>query len=408
MTRREWTSIGVVMLAALAVLILLRSPLGLVEDQITRLRYGVRGSGKADTNIVVIYIDQGALRSLHWPVRRNFYGLMLKALSDLHVRAVGIEAFFEDQNPEYPEYDDLLTRMCALSGNVVLTSYFDAVVPQGPAPGRDSLPAGMFDYPAVLEDVPSGSRPHMPFAPLRGSSAGIGHVNLGDNCRIDLFLGDGEARVPAFGLEVARVYYGAARSGVVCRGSTIQFRREAATTSIATTTAGSVTVNIPGKMGSFTAYPFMEVLRAYDALRTERSPALPVASLHGKIALIGLIAEGRSVFVPTPADPRLPAILLHASLIDNMLEDRFIVVTPFWITVLVSLFAGLLSAAAAVMLRSPWNRWALVCLPLLLITISMGLFLASAVIFPLGSAAGLFDGRANEDARLRRAEKRLR
>ena len=106
MTRREWTSIGVVMLAALAVLILLRSPLGLVEDQITRLRYGVRGSGKADTNIVVIYIDQGALRSLHWPVRRNFYGLMLKALSDLHVRAVGIEAFFEDQNPEYPEYDD--------------------------------------------------------------------------------------------------------------------------------------------------------------------------------------------------------------------------------------------------------------------------------------------------------------
>ena len=383
MTRREWTYIGCVMLAALAVLILLRAPLGLVEDQITHLRYGVRGSEKADTNIVVIYIDPEALRSLHWPVRRNFYGLMLKTLSDLHVRAVGIEAFFEDQNPEYPEYDDLLTRMCTLSGNVVLTSYFDTVAPAGPAPGRDSLPREMFDYPAVLEDVPSGSRPHMPFVPLRGSSAGIGHVNLGDNCQIDLFLRDGEARVPAFGLEVARIYYGASRSGVVCRGSTIQFRREAETTTIATTSEGSVTVDIPGGVRSFTAYPFMEVLRAYDALRGERPPALPVVSLRGKIALIGLIAEGRSAFVPTPADPRLPAILLHASMIDNILRDRFIVITPFWITILLSLCAGLASAGAAVTLRSPWNRWALVCLPLLLIVLSFGLFLASAVIFPL-------------------------
>ena len=63
---------------------------------------------------------------------------MLKALSDLHVRAVGIEAFFEDLNPEYPEYDDLLARMCALSGNVVLTSYFDTVASPGRAPGRCS------------------------------------------------------------------------------------------------------------------------------------------------------------------------------------------------------------------------------------------------------------------------------
>ena len=383
MTRREWISIGSVVLAALAVLVLLRSPLERVEDQITHIRYDVRGSRRADTNIAVIYIDQDAIRSLHWPVRRNFYGLMLKALSDLHVRAVGIEAFFEELNPEYPEYDDLLARMCALSGNVVLTSYFDTVSSPGRAPGRDSLPAGLFDYPAVLEDVCSGGGPHLPFASLRGASAGIGHVNIGVDTDIDLFLGYGRARVPAFGLELARVYLGAARSGVVCQGRSVLFRRESGTHECTSTSAGNATVNFPGAISSFAAYPFLEILRSYDALRADRPPSLPVAALRGKIVLIGLIAEGRSVFVPTPVDPHLPAVLLHASLVDNILGDRFIVRPPLWITLLVSLCAGLFSGAGALALRTPFNRLTLVGIPLLLTVVSFGLFLTSGVVFPL-------------------------
>jgi transcriptional regulator with GAF, ATPase, and Fis domain/CHASE2 domain-containing sensor protein len=383
MTRREWIYMGGVILAAFAGLVLLRTPLELAEGQITHIRYDVRGSRKADTSIVVIYIDQDALRSLHWPVRRNFYGLMLKALSDLHVRAVGIEAFFEDLNPEYPEYDDLLARMCALSGNVVLTSYFDTVAPPGSVLARDSLPAGLFDYPAVLEEVASGGGPHLPFASLRGASAGIGHVNIGVNSDLDLFLAYGTERVPAFGLELARVYLGALRSGVVCRGRSILFRRESGTFECTSTSVGTATVNFPGAIGSFTAYPFLEVLRSYDALRADRPPSLPVAALRGKIVLIGLIAEGRSVFVPTPVDPHLPAVLLHASLIDNILGDRFVVRTPFWITVLVSLCAALISGAGALTLRTPLNRWTLVGIPLILIIVSFGLFLTAAVIFPL-------------------------
>jgi transcriptional regulator with GAF, ATPase, and Fis domain len=417
MTRREWLSIGGVIVAALAGLVLLRSPLALVEDQITHIRYDVRGSRKADTNIVVIYIDQDAIRSLHWPVRRNFYALMLKALGDLRVRAVGIEAFFEDPNPEYPEYDDLLARMCALSGNVVLTSYFDTVAPIGSMLRRDSLPAGLFEYPAVLEEVPSGGGPHLPFASLRGVSAGIGHVNTSVDSDVDLFLGDGSARVPAFGLELARVYLGAVRSGVVCRGRSILFRRETGTYGCTSTSAGNATVNLPGAIGSFTAYPFLEVLRSYDALRAERPPSLPIASLRDKIVLIGIIAEGRSVFVPTPVDPRLPAVLLHASLIDNILEDRFVVRTPFWITLLVSLCAGLISAAAALTLRTPLNRWTLVGIPILLIIVSCGLFLTAAIIFPLmmpvtlclvASGAGILkrQRREKEHAATMESEKR--
>jgi transcriptional regulator with GAF, ATPase, and Fis domain/CHASE2 domain-containing sensor protein len=406
MTRTEWIYIGGVIASGLAALIIVRSPLDRAEDQITRLRYEVRGSRRADTGIVVIYIDQDAIRSLHWPVRRNFYGLMLKALSDLHVRAVGIETFFEDPNAEYPEYDDLLARMCRSSGNVVLTSYFDTVAPPGSRLARDSLPAGLFDYPAVLDDVSSGSGPHLPFAPLRNEAAGIGHLNIGLNADIDLFLGDGAARVPAFALELARVALGVPRAGLVCRGRSVEFRRESGTFEFTSTTAGGATVNYPGPIRSFTAYPFLEVLRSYDALRSDRPPSLPAASLRGKIVLIGLIAEGRSVFVPTPFDAHLPSVLLHASLLDNVLGDRFIVCVPFWITLLVSLFAGLASALAVLTLRTPLNRWALVGIPLLLVLVSFGLFVTGAVILPLVSPIALciLSGAAGLLRRQRRAK----
>ncbi|HTY60352.1 MAG TPA: CHASE2 domain-containing protein, partial [Bacteroidota bacterium] len=383
MTKREWIFIGGVILATLGVLFLLRSPLALVENQVTHLRYDVRGDRKADTNIVVIYIDQDAIRSLHWPVRRNFYGLMLKALYDLHVRAVGIEALFEDPNPEYPEYDDLLARMCLLSGNVVLTSYFDTVAAPGAMAAQDSLPAGIFDYPAVLDDVPSAEGAHLPFAALRRASAGIGHVNISVNADIDLFLGDGPARIPAFGLEAARVYSGTVRSGVVCRDRSIRFRRETGASGFTTTAPAGGTINLPGGIGSFAAYPFLDVLRSYDALRSDRPAPLPVARLRGKLVLIGFIAEGRSVFMPTPVDPHLPAVLLHASLVDNILGDRFLVYVPSWIMILVSILSGLLGAWGSLALRSPLNRLLLAGIPVALTAVSFVLFVTSAVILPL-------------------------
>ena len=114
----------------LALVAVLHAPLASVEDQFTTLKYRVRGAQPADTNIVIVYIDNEAIRTLGWPVRRNFYALMINTLSALQVKAVGVEIQFEDARlgyPEYPEYDDLLASVIASSKNVVLASYFDAV-----------------------------------------------------------------------------------------------------------------------------------------------------------------------------------------------------------------------------------------------------------------------------------------
>ena len=53
------------------------------------------------------------------PVRRNFYALMVKALTDLQAKAIGIEVMFEEPGAEYPEYDELLATTIAKAQRVV-------------------------------------------------------------------------------------------------------------------------------------------------------------------------------------------------------------------------------------------------------------------------------------------------
>ena len=172
MNRRRPVLIGLVACAACVLAGLLHGPLDSMDDRVMSLEYRVRGDRHADTNVVIVYIDQDAIKSLGWPVRRNFYALMIRALSDLRAKAIGIEAVFEEPRFEYPEYDDLLAVMTSAAGNVVLTCYFDSVAAGPGSPGGgDLLPASLFTFPGVLYDPPACARPHLPLPALQASAA---------------------------------------------------------------------------------------------------------------------------------------------------------------------------------------------------------------------------------------------
>ena len=53
-------------IGALLLVLLLRSPLASIEDQLTALKYRVRGEQQADSNIVIVYIDNDAINELGW------------------------------------------------------------------------------------------------------------------------------------------------------------------------------------------------------------------------------------------------------------------------------------------------------------------------------------------------------
>jgi transcriptional regulator with GAF, ATPase, and Fis domain/CHASE2 domain-containing sensor protein len=409
-TRAEALLIGGAVLAALLCALLLRTPMDGLDEQAGSLFYSLRGMRTADTNIVIVYVDQEAIKSLQWPVRRNFYALMVKALTDLRVRAVGIEAVFEDPRTEYPEYDDLLSGVIRSAGNVVLTAYFDSVSARVRAPSGESLRFSLFDYPAVLYDPPAGLRPHLPLPQFREVAAGVGHVNIEGNADVDLFIAGGHGTMASFGTELLRVANRTSRGGLVADGSQLVCRLDTGSLACSGADDGRVRINFPGNLRSFTAYPFLEVLRAYDALRSDLPQSLPVVSLRGKIILVGLVAEGRSEFLRTPVDERLPAIALHAAFLDNALGNRFLRSTPAWLSLLLSLVIGCASGYVVLVLRTPYNRIAVAAGPILLAVISFALFAAAGVQFPLAGPvlAALLPGGAGLIARQRRARERVR
>jgi CHASE2 domain-containing sensor protein len=161
-------------------------PLDVLEEQATALKYSVRGTIPPDSSVLITYIDENAVRAIGWPLKRNFYALLLKTLSDLHVRAVGVEVMFEDANVEYPEYDELLAGVTRASGAVVLPAYFDGLEQDGFS-DPDSV-AGKFVFPGVRGASLRGKNIHLPIPSLLNRSAGVGHLNFVRDSDVPLFV----------------------------------------------------------------------------------------------------------------------------------------------------------------------------------------------------------------------------
>ncbi len=379
MSRRQYLLLGLLALLAGAGLSFLPAPFGAMESQVTGLKFTLRGPLEPDSSIALVYLDEAAVRALGWPVRRNFYALMIKALSDLRARAVGVEIMFEDPQRDFPEYDELLGNVTRASGAVVLPCYFERPGVPSSSPGPDSLP---FRFPGVQETYSAADGLHLPFAPLLRSAAGIGHVNFTGESEVPLFLRAGEGKIPAFALEVLRVALGAERAGVMADGSGIRLAGSGGVCEFSAS-GGKAALNFCGPLTGFRLYPFLQVLTSYDALRGGRSGVLPVASLKGKTVLVGVIAEGRSQFSVTPIDPRYPSLGLHATFLDNALHNRFLKSVPPWVNVLLVLLFSL-GAGVAVLGAPERIRWWLaggaLCLFLLM---NVLLFSLEAVNIPV-------------------------
>ena len=230
---------------------------------------------------------------------------MLRALTDLHVRAVGIEPVLEDQRDEYPEYDELLASVMKTSVPVVMTCYLDSLadlpfVQEGEGP---------FSFPGVTESPVHGSGLHLPLAPFpacRGRCRACELLREGSHPGLrDLWF----RCDPVLRNELARVSAGVSREGIQFDGNTVAIRSKSARIVHEVPASGSVALLYPGPLSSFTAIPFLEVLREYDRERAGMSTALPILRLQNKIVIIGPVASGRGFFVDTPVDPRLPSVL---------------------------------------------------------------------------------------------------
>jgi transcriptional regulator with GAF, ATPase, and Fis domain len=394
--RRRALFSSITALVAALVVGLLHGPLDTVEQQVTGLKYSIRGVQAPDSNIVVIYIDDEAIKTVGWPVRRNFYALMVRALTDLRARAIGIEVMFEDQRLEYTEYDDLLAAMIGSSGRVVLPAYFDALEPPAEKASTDSLADGLFRFPNVSKLALSGRGFHPPFHKLSDACAGLGHLNLTEREAIPAFIQSGPGAVPAFALELVRIADGATREEVAYAGDEITVRGKNDAHHFATSAGGVAHLCYPGPFSMFRNYPFLEVLRSYDEARTDLPASVPVLSFKNKIVLVGVVAEGRSQFVQSPVDAHYPSLGVQATFIDNALEGRFLKLAGPWLVLVLCVLTGFACAAAVVYLPEPGNRIVPAGILLAIALLSGILFMTGQYVLPVTPliASGLLSGVA--------------
>ncbi len=382
MNPRAAATVGGAAVLALLLTIILHGPFASLEEGVTAGRYALRGERTADTNIVVVYIDDEAIGVMGWPVPRNFHALMVQTLTDLHVRAIGIEPVLDDRRDEYPEYDQVLAAVMRTSAPVVMTCYLDSVAHERPADSV-TVPAGFFSYPGVAEPPLSGRGLHLPLTIFRDASAGVGHVNFSGRGAIPVFVAYGTGIVPSFAAELARVSAGVSRDAVQFDGGTLAIRSRTARVVHDIPASGAVTLDHPGRLSSFTALSFLQVLRDYDRVRGGEGSSLSLLRLKDKIVLIGPIASGRGFFVDTPVDPRLPSVLVHATALDNALAGRYQTAMPGWMTSLVALLFGLICGAAVLLLPAPWDRLGPILATVLLLVVSQVAFGWMAVVVPV-------------------------
>ena len=91
---------------------------------------------------------------------------------------------------------------------------------------------------------------------------------------------------------------------------------------IPTDERGALGINFLGKGGSFPHYSAIDIL-------LDRVDLVSEQNLRGKIVLIGATAAGLEDLRPTPFDPVLPGVELHATVIDNILRKNSLSQPPW-------------------------------------------------------------------------------
>lgn len=72
---------------------------------------------------------------------------------------------------------------------------------------------------------------------------------------------------------------------------------------------------------------------------------------EGKVVIVGGFGLGTADSKPTPLEPGTPAVVKHAAELDSMLGGRFILEAPYWVSVLLTFFIALLSAAVILVIK---------------------------------------------------------
>ncbi len=310
---RKWSGapagaiVGVVVFAAAAAGVFAR-----FEQQTLDARLAIRGEEPLDPHIVVVEVDDGTLDTLgKWPLPRAFHAALIDAVRAHGARAVGFDILFLDPTDE--DNDGALARAARKCACVV--------------------------FPAQLTPLSDGSvKIEPPIPALASAAASSAHVQIDNGVdgvfrSVPLSLDSAGRSFPALAVAVARV--GGAPAHGPGRGDRawVDYR-----------TVSSLHIH---------TVPFADVLLAQQALETGQKPDIDLDRLFtGALVLVGQTSKSIGDRGPVPLFDDRPLVLVHANLLDNLMNDRVLEEPPAWLVFVLTLWLASTVGLCATRLRA--------------------------------------------------------
>jgi CHASE2 domain-containing sensor protein/tRNA A-37 threonylcarbamoyl transferase component Bud32 len=370
-------------------------PLENTHLKIRDLFFRLRGPAPINSQIAIVAIDDQSIAHYgRWPWPRAWIGGLIHRLTEAGSRTIGIDiSFLPSQSQTKPvapdeeltsllkwldldsnqkslySNDQLLALAIKKAGNVVLPFYFEFKGASGK--GSPTMPESLshsayllFDDPGRLPSLPllRGSTVFTPTPLLAEAASAMGFVNAylardGILRNDPVIIAFRDQYFPSLGIQLARLYLGLSWAEVkVNSGESIVLGSHV----VPIDDRGFVGINYSGGRES---YPYLSYRNVMEG---KIEPEL----LRDKIVLVGVVAAGLHDLWPTPFGPGYGGVEKHATVVANILDDRFIVHSDFaGIGEVAFMLLCALALVAAAGSRRFWLLW-LSCLLLLVLLVA--------------------------------------
>ncbi|HVO74621.1 MAG TPA: sigma 54-interacting transcriptional regulator [Ignavibacteriaceae bacterium] len=261
-----------VIILSIFLILSFKSVRNFTDQNLERTFYLIKGETLPDTNIIIIHISSADIENTGpWPIKRSYYALLIKSLTDYRVKKIGLEVFLSAKFSTQAIYDNLLMREIIKSGRVVVSSVAGRIIYKNGIYTTDSL---SFPTPKLLNE-----------------NILTGHINYikGKDISIPTVL-EGRKKEEAFSIQL--------------------------TDGNNSKPAGLINVNFMSSWKKFRHYTMLDYFRLVQAGSVELS------SFKDKIILIGISDSEFAWAFKTAFDDYLPGIAMHAFALDNLLNDR--------------------------------------------------------------------------------------
>jgi adenylate cyclase len=340
---------------------------------------------KASPQVVVVTVDQGDLdffknQGVVWPWPRQLYAHIIDYCRQCGARAVIFDLLFTEPSSYGPEDDHRLAQAAAAAGNVILPFFLSREEKSANPSEADLLSKASLDIPGPgPRGLPVYHSVVTPIPPLLNAARTVGNVESRPDAdgiyrRVPLVLPFKNHWLPTLGFAAFH------RFG---KEEPLRFEEHGlilGNLRIPLDAQGNLLLKYRGPSRSHRRFSAANVISSEARVRHGLPPIYPQEAFAGKWVLLGLTAPGLMDLKASPVAAVYPGVEIHATLLDDLLQEDFLRTVPDWALWAWSLFLAAVMAAAVLFSRrltvtlAAFGLTAIVCLSLSVLAFWTGLW----------------------------------